>query len=200
MTVLTARSFDGSPLPLATVGFSPNFAPAVTAGSGPSTIFGGGGAEAEAEADGLLLDSAVSDLSSPQPASVTSPAGTARRSERRRTVGALVRSILVDGVRATLLTFRRRPGFRPAPDSGRGSGGCHPGQHCRHEKGAVRKTYDAPRCVPRSRPERSAHIPAINFSTRSSTLRNGSLHNTVRCAWSFSLRCTQSTVKSRRCS
>ena len=28
--------------------------------------------------------------------------------------------------------------------------------------------------------ERVSHIPAISFSTRSSTERNGSLHNTVR--------------------
>lgn len=41
-------------------------------------------------------------------------------------------------------------------------------------------------------------MPAMSFSTRSSTALNGSLHNTVRCAWSLSLRCTQSTVKSRR--
>ena len=39
---------------------------------------------------------------------------------------------------------------------------------------------------------------AMSFSTRSSTERNGSLHSTVRWAWSLSLRCTQSTVKSRR--
>src|ERR1700737_1480811 len=38
---------------------------------------------------------------------------------------------------------------------------------------------------------------AISRLTRSSTARNGSLHSTVRCAWSLSLRCTQSTVKSR---
>ena len=38
------------------------------------------------------------------------------------------------------------------------------------------------------------HMWAISCSTRSSTLRNGSLHSTVRCAWSFSFRCTQSTV------
>ena len=38
----------------------------------------------------------------------------------------------------------------------------------------------------------------MSFSTRSSCERNGSLHSTVRWAWSLSLRCTQSTVKSRR--
>ena len=38
---------------------------------------------------------------------------------------------------------------------------------------------------------------AISRLTRSSTERNGSLHSTVRWAWSLSLRCTQSTVKSR---
>src|SRR6202042_234708 len=42
------------------------------------------------------------------------------------------------------------------------------------------------------------YMPAISFSTRSSTERNGSLQSTVRWAWSFSFRCTQSTVKSRR--
>src|SRR3954471_3674782 len=34
--------------------------------------------------------------------------------------------------------------------------------------------------------------------TRSSYALNGSLHSTVRCAWSLSFRWTQSTVKSRR--
>jgi len=38
----------------------------------------------------------------------------------------------------------------------------------------------------------------MSFSTRSSLDLNGSLHSTVRWAWSLSLRCTQSTVKSRR--
>ena len=42
------------------------------------------------------------------------------------------------------------------------------------------------------------HIEAMSLSTRSSTAANGSLHSTVRCAWSFTLRCTQSTVTSRR--
>src|SRR5579864_8643742 len=41
-------------------------------------------------------------------------------------------------------------------------------------------------------------MPAMSFSTRSSTERKGSLQRTVRWAWSFSLRWTQSTVKSRR--
>lgn len=49
-------------------------------------------------------------------------------------------------------------------------------------------------------PDTFGYIPAISFSTLSSTERNGSLHNTVRWAWSLSLRWTQSTVKSRRCS
>ncbi len=44
----------------------------------------------------------------------------------------------------------------------------------------------------------AGYIEAMSLSTRSSTLRYGSLHSTVRCAWSFSFRCTQSTVKSRR--
>src|SRR4051812_39291944 len=104
ISVFTASCFDGSPEPLATVGFSPNFAPAVMAGSGPSTIFGGGAADvADADGDGLSLALLESDLlSSPHPASVTSPAGTAMRRERRRTVGASYRSILLTGVRATL--------------------------------------------------------------------------------------------------
>lgn len=50
--------------------------------------------------------------------------------------------------------------------------------------------------VPGTHPTR--HMLWISRSTRSSTDRNGSLHRTVRCAWSFSFRCTQSTVKSRR--
>ncbi len=33
-----------------------------------------------------------------------------------------------------------------------------------------------------------SYMPAINFSTRSSTLRKGSLHSTVRAAWSLSFR------------
>ncbi len=44
---------------------------------------------------------------------------------------------------------------------------------------------------------RRAYMLAMSRLTRSSTARNGSLHSTVRCAWSLSLRCTQSTVKSR---
>ena len=35
---------------------------------------------------------------------------------------------------------------------------------------------------------------AMRRSTRSSRDLNGSLHSTVRCAWSLSFRCTQSTV------
>ena len=43
--------------------------------------------------------------------------------------------------------------------------------------------------------DRSAgHMWAISCSTRSSTDLNGSLQSTVRCAWSLSFRCTQSTV------
>jgi hypothetical protein len=65
------------------------------AGSGPSTIFGGGGADVADEADGagdeLVPPAPLPDLSSPHPASVTSPAGTvARRRERRRTMGASI--------------------------------------------------------------------------------------------------------------
>ena len=45
---------------------------------------------------------------------------------------------------------------------------------------------------------RPAQSEAMSFSTRSSRDLNGSLHSTVRWAWSLSLRCTQSTVKSRR--
>ena len=38
------------------------------------------------------------------------------------------------------------------------------------------------------------HSEAMSFSTRSSRDLNGSLHSTVRWAWSLSFRCTQSTV------
>src|SRR5665647_2310061 len=44
-----------------------------------------------------------------------------------------------------------------------------------------------------------AHMLAISRSTRASTAANGSLHRTVRWAWSLSLRWTESTVKSRLC-
>ena len=49
-----------------------------------------------------------------------------------------------------------------------------------------------------ARSDRDAHSPAISFSTRSSLDLNGSFRSTVRWAWSFSFRWTQSTVKSRR--
>ncbi|CAM5723893.1 hypothetical protein SALBM311S_04228 [Streptomyces alboniger] len=90
MSVFTASCFDGSEPPLATVGFSPNLVPAVIAGNGPSTIFGGGAAEADSDAAGDALSLALleSDSSSPHPARATSPVGTAMSSERRRTAGA----------------------------------------------------------------------------------------------------------------
>ena len=40
----------------------------------------------------------------------------------------------------------------------------------------------------------AGYIDSMRRSTRSSTLLKGSLQSTVRCAWSLSLRCTQSTV------
>src|SRR5438045_1614065 len=137
ITVFTARFFDGSPLPLATVGFSPNFVPAVIARSGPSTIFGGRAADvAEAEGDGPASALLESDLSLPHPASVTSPAGTAMRSERRGTVKASYRSILWMAC-AQLYGVRRAPyGKRTAP--------------------VLRSGLS---------PERVAHIPAMSFST-----------------------------------
>ena len=53
---------------------------------------------------------------------------------------------------------------------------------------------DNPRTSVRSRERRETQSEAMSFSTRSSCARNGSLHRTVRWAWSFSLRWTQSTV------
>jgi hypothetical protein len=50
------------------------------------------------------------------------------------------------------------------------------------------------RSAGRSPPRGTTHMCAISCSTRSSTERKGSLHSTVRWAWSFSFRCTQSTV------
>ena len=41
---------------------------------------------------------------------------------------------------------------------------------------------------------RRCQSEAMSCSTRSSRLVNGSLQSTVRCAWSLSFRCTQSTV------
>ena len=45
-------------------------------------------------------------------------------------------------------------------------------------------------------PERrhGCYSDAMSRSTRSSRDLNGSLQSTVRCAWSLSFRCTQSTV------
>ena len=58
--------------------------------------------------------------------------------------------------------------------------------------------FSADQGRPRLRGPSRRHMQAMSFSTRSSTDLNGSLHSTVRWAWSLSLRCTQSTVKSRR--
>src|SRR5690242_5285403 len=90
MSVLTARSFDGVPGPLATVGLVLNFVPDVTAGSGPSVVFGEGVpladavGEPDAEGDFEAAESLFLE-SSPQPAAVSMSAGTASRTERRRT-------------------------------------------------------------------------------------------------------------------
>src|SRR5690606_3536951 len=133
-------------------------------------------------------------LSSSAPhAAVNSRAGTASSAARRRYV----------------LWFISPTGSRGRGGDARHSTTCDPVDH----ENAVtprRKnapgTHDAPGChhPGASRPAgaagRTGHMPAISFSTRSSTERKGSLHSTVRCAWSFSLRWTQSTVKSRRCS
>jgi len=54
-------------------------------------------------------------------------------------------------------------------------------------RGVEGRSLDAPQ-QPRS------HNEAIRRSTRSSRDLNGSLHKTVRWAWSLSFRCTQSTV------
>src|SRR2546422_10517327 len=143
MSVLTASFFEGSPVPLARVGFSPNFVPAVIAGSGPSTIFGGGAADvADAEGDALASALLESDLSLPHPASVTSPAGTAMRRERRRTVKASYRSIL-------WMACAQLYGVSRAPDGKRTAAVLRSGLS----------------------PERLVHLaplPAISFSTRAS--------------------------------
>ena len=87
--VAVAEQRRFGPLPLATVGFSPNFVPAVIAGSGLSTIFGDGAADVSgSEGEAVSLALPESDLSSPHAARAASPAGTAMSSERRRTVGA----------------------------------------------------------------------------------------------------------------
>ena len=69
--------------------------------------------------------------------------------------------------------------------------------HSGTQKAELRSSADRWR-VPGGHDSGGRYMPAMSFSTRSSTERNGSLHSTVRCAWSFSFRCTQSTVKSRR--
>jgi hypothetical protein len=143
---------------LATVGFSSNFVPAVIAGSGPSTSFGGGTVEAEedGEGDGDALALLEEESLSPHPAIVTSPAGTAIRTERRRTVKASYRSIL-------LMACAQLYGVARAP-------------YVKRTGPVWRTEYVSGRRYP----DVFAYIPAISFSTRSSTERNGSLHNTVR--------------------
>ena len=66
-----------------------------------------------------------------------------------------------------------------------------PDPHAVAESASTEHGDDARGCTQR-------HMPSISRSTRSSWERKGSLHSTVRWAWSLSLRCTQSTVKSRR--
>ena len=88
------------------------------------------------------------------------------RSTRRR------RSTEIGGALASARS-RSSPPARPACSRGRLAA-----------TGALARRRSAPR----------AYMCAISCSTRSSAERNGSLHSTVRCAWSFSLRCTQSTV------
>lgn len=63
-----------------------------------------------------------------------------------------------------------------APASSRGHG-TFAGQFIAHPSEVIRR-----------------HIDSMIFSTLSSRLLKGSLHKTVRCAWSFNFRCTQSTV------
>ena len=54
---------------------------------------------------------------------------------------------------------------------------------------AIRASLEVTRStLPAVNEKAGSYMPAISFSTRSSTLRNGSLQSTVRAAWSLSLR------------
>ena len=63
---------------------------------------------------------------------------------------------------------------------------CRPGSLLEHRVDASRCRNDGIAGIYRA--------IAMRRSTRSSRDLNGSLHSTVRCAWSLSFRCTQSTV------
>ena len=54
--------------------------------------------------------------------------------------------------------------------------------------------HDLPGPERRHAAGRPGYRLAMRRSTRSSRALNGSLQSTVRCAWSLSFRCTQSTV------
>src|ERR1017187_4451764 len=109
----------------------------------------------------------------------------------RRREAPVHKSIFPIGLISNMLPEPRRPfseihrNFRAGLSQIRGPFTRLPGA-------AVWKLSRARRAAP------AGHMPAISFSTRSSTERNGSLHRTVRWAWSFSFRCTQQTKKSRR--
>ncbi len=90
---------------------------------------------------------------------------------------------------AALRKQSQGPRGRPPPSRTSRTRGAAEQQKLTHGPGAAGLTP--------AEPAAARYMLAISRLTRSSTARNGSLHNTVRCAWSLSLRCTQSTVKSR---
>ncbi len=83
----------------------------------------------------------------------------------------------------------RERGEGPEPvEAGESSDSGHAGT------GAGSTSTSVTRILPPKDLDPPAQRDAMSRSTRSSFDLNGSLHNTVRCAWSLSFRCTQSTV------
>src|SRR6266567_3058235 len=170
MSVLTVRLLPGVAFGMVTFGVLSNAPVAVTA------VFAPGEAAAEDEEDAEDDEEAVDFDDPPQPARTRQASKGMAMSARKRRMKNL------------------------------NSGGCQPRQPTVLAGGTIppRPPLLLGGPIPPDPPwgafgpQTSPYIPAMSFSTRSSTERNGSLHSTVRWAWSFSLRCTQSTVKSRR--
>src|SRR5271166_5997576 len=170
MSVLTARSLPALAFGTVTVGVLPK---------DPLAMTDEFAVEEEDDED----DDDALDFDEPQPARTTQASrGTAMSARKRR----MKTSMVVDVSFASLLEVLTRGDDPRSPPLLLPGGPIPP---------------DPPWGGPAPPPallQLRDYMPAMSFSTRSSTERNGSLHSTVRWAWSFSLRCTQSTVKSRR--
>lgn len=125
-----------------------------------STAFGTAAAFGEEDDESALSAESFLLSSLPQAVAVSASAGTISSAASRR------RTVVLKSLEYGPATLGLRPDI---PRDGQGP--------------RTNDSYEAPgRIAQRVRIPTGDHIPAINFSTRSSTLRNGSLHSTVRCA------------------